>query len=179
MRLDLDARLLILGLSCALHGLGAQPAPQARDECTDTTAVASYRSCALHLTFTALRRGAADERVARAHWLRPVPLSRFVVGDSARAYAIRFERYDRRARVVSAGATLLMMGWVTAGLKMLCDPFPNGAHQCTDGNANHAAVVNDLLLAGVAVKVFSTTLSVDAHRMGDLAVWWHNSRLAR
>jgi hypothetical protein len=64
----------------------------------------AYDHCALRYEHHALMRGPYGTVLGHDKFLRPAPLSRYVLGDSALAYASRYERDERR------GARLALFG---------------------------------------------------------------------
>lgn len=173
-------RLVIFAMLCAYQRVSAQSVEHPMPPCSDSAAAGeSYNSCALRLDGHGLRRGADGQLIARRSFFRPVPLSRFVGGDRARASALEFERYERASLALSAVSIALVLGLDGVALMGHCHLFPGGTRQCSDGNSNHAAIVNGLLVGSCATEAISLSLTVRASRAGNLAVWWHNSRLSR
>lgn len=144
------------------------PLPPSDSLCT-------YDRCALWLDVHGLVQGAEARLLARHRWLRPMPLRRFVSGDSAVHYATRYE-HERRH-----GAKLHVLGGLAIGAGMVialandCGP---SADRCDIGNRAAAASIT-LLVGGITVDLVGQRSTSRAGRAHARALWWHNRQFAR
>jgi hypothetical protein len=144
------------------------PVPASDSLCT-------YDRCALWLDVHGLVQGADARLLARHRWLRSLPLRRFVSGDSAIHYAMRYEHERRRGTTLSAlGGLALSAGMVIA----LAHDCGFGADRCEISN-RAAAVTITLILGGIAVDLVGQRSTTRAGRARARALWWHNRQFAR
>jgi hypothetical protein len=113
-------------LLLAADGAGAQPSsvpdPRAAAEaafCGSNAPRGAYTRCALWFEEGVLRRGTFGPTLAVEGWMRPIPLTRFVADDSARAYAAVYEH-----------KTLVGNWFGYAGLELLADGLLAGLVPC-------------------------------------------------
>jgi hypothetical protein len=171
MRVLVAAVVVGLGLSDVARAQSAadSTSPPAASCQRSAGTAAPYARCSLSLEGDQLYLGTAGELVAHADGMRPVALSRYVVGDSARRYALRYERDARRGlwlRFV-AGAILL-----DASVTMLTRP------RCAP--EQHACAATDrLFVGGLAVDLASHLYQWRAEQEGTWALGWHNRALSR
>ena len=126
----------------------------------------SYVQCALWIDGDYLRQGDHGERLAMADRFTPLPLRRFVAGDSAIEYARRYERdASRDGRLQFVGAAMMLAASVT-GLAQ--------RHQ-TGPVARASRVV---LLTGMTIHLAGIPFRRRAEEEGQRAVWWNNAALS-
>jgi hypothetical protein len=106
--------------------------------------------------------------LAKKPSLGPVPLTRFVAGDSARSYALVYEQNARRAVKFSViGTTSLALAY-----------FAAHGHLCTGStcnpSANRARSLGFVGL-GVGLNLVSVLFWVRAAKASNRALWLHNS----
>jgi hypothetical protein len=83
-------------LSIAIAAAAPAQTP-VEEQCADSAGPAAYVRCGLWLDGTRVRRGSDAAVVAQPGFFAPARLSRVVAGDSARAYAVQYERNARRS----------------------------------------------------------------------------------
>lgn len=170
------AGLFALALLSSLPGVSqAQaPAPSALSA-PASDSVCTYDRCALWLDAPGLLQGSEGRLLARRGWFRPLPLQRFVTGDSAVHYATRYEREARRGNKLSLiGGLALVAGAVIA----FANDCGFGDHDCDI--SDEAAVATLMLTVGGIGIDFVAQRSLDrAGRARSRALWWHNRQFAR
>ena len=130
----------------------------------------SYSQCALRLEGDYLVRG-YRETVAIADAYQPVPLLRFVSGDSAIKYAMRYERDASRSGMIRfVGDLLFLVGNFTALGQRRYSPM----HGVTTGRTGPI-----MMITGASMHLASYPLQWRAEREGDSAVRWNNAGLRR
>jgi hypothetical protein len=114
----------------------------------------------------------ASQQDSRVRLVPPLMLTQAVIRDSARFYALEYERYERRRWVLShIGATIFALGIVAA------IPRPCQKPSCT---ARPPASVNrPLVVAGLTIALTSLPFKFRAAEAGARALWWHDASLAR
>ena len=138
----------------------------------DSQVVGSFERCALRLERDRLMRGVAGVEVSHAHLLRPVALSHYVVGDSARYYALAYE-HETQLRYLFRG---LGSGIIVAGIAALI------AARCYSTSCPPPRMRGPsraLVESGLAVTLVSVPFRIRARRASALALKWHNAALAR
>src|SRR5688572_18790386 len=169
-RFQFWAVVVALTLSAAPRNLAQTPssAPSPDSLCT-------YDRCALWLDGPGLVQGVDARLLAPYRWLRPMPLRRFVSGDSAIHYATRYESDRRRGfRLSVLGGLAMGAGLVIA----VANDCGFGANQCEIGNRAAAASIT-LMLGGIAVDIVGQRSTTRAGRARARALWWHNRQFAR
>jgi hypothetical protein len=173
------ALVIAVGLGVAAHGVArAQSAAHSSSppaaSCQRSAGVAAaYVRCSLWLEDDYLILGKPGEPVAHADGMRPVALSRFVVGDSARRYALEYERDAGRALWLElvAGVMILKASVsVVTTPRCACASFFN-QHPCP--------AAERMVYAGMAVDLASYLFKWRAEEEGSLALAWHNRALSR
>jgi hypothetical protein len=129
-----------------------------------------YDECVLRLDGHVLARGYAHETIALSDGFSPLPLKRFVTGDSALKYATLYERDGWRAGALHliGGALLLAGSFTTLGQRGPMDrshPFGRTGAK--------------LMLGGGAFYLIRLPFAFRADREAELAVRWSNARLHR
>jgi hypothetical protein len=170
----------IVGVAVALGfaGSGACPAQSvagssAAASCQrNAEGAASYSRCSLWLEDDRLILGSPGEQVSHAEALRPVALSRFVTGDSARHYALRYERDARRGLWLRLAAGAMMLTASVKAVQTRCV-----RRSWSDDNISGAG--DRLFLSGMAVELASAAFRFRAEREGTRAIGWHNGALSR
>lgn len=134
-------------------------------------AAASYARCSLWLEDDYLYAGRSGEPVAHGEGLNPLPLSRFVVGDSARHYALRYERDKRRAGWLELVAGAMM---IEASVALVTQRRCTGTSYF---NQHPCPAKERMLYGGLAVDLASFLVSSRAEGEGSWALAWHNRAL--
>src|SRR5690348_999025 len=88
--------LIVASAAISTAAVGQDTRPDV-EACRDSTATGMYRRCALWMEGDKVRRGEEGTIVARQFLIMPPKLSRWVVGDSALAYANLFERRHKQS----------------------------------------------------------------------------------
>jgi hypothetical protein len=171
-------RILILAslaAVCAGRHAAAQAAVSDAVACADSApAPGSYARCALSIDGSHVRRGAEAVTIAGPGFFKPLRLTRVVVGDSALAYAAKFEKRSKQSGV---------LGLLAAGLWVASDIRARDA--CASGHVCHAFmgegddVAFGLLVGSLATLAISVPFQVSGRRAMSRAIWWHNARFAR
>jgi hypothetical protein len=133
---------------------------------------APYAQCSLRLEGDRLLVAGREAPVSMEEPFRPVALSRFVVGDSARRYALQYEREVRTSMWLRfAGAAVMMAGSFRMMRQSPCGPhFPE--RQCMK------FADSELFLLGAAVHLASYPLRTRGEWAGAKALGWHNGSLS-
>jgi hypothetical protein len=154
---------------CRAQGASRWPETQSCQGTADSTT--SYARCSLWLEDDRLFLGRPGEQVSHAETLRPVALSRYVAGDSARRYALRYERDMRSSLWLRlAGSAVVLTASVTGMRSRCAGGFWNGDR----------VTANDrILFSGLAVELASYALRLRAEWEGTQAIGWHNGGLSR
>jgi hypothetical protein len=158
-------KTIILGL-CATFVAGAAHAQSTDwDSCTDPTKSVPYSRCALLLADGQLLRGRPLELVTIEDAPSPIKLRRYVRGEPARQFAIKYERETRTALLLryTGAALILTEGWTGHGLR--------------DGKATR--VETRVVKMGLGLMASSFPFRWMAMRDGDRAVEAHNAGLVR
>lgn len=138
----------------------------------DSTTAGPYERCMLWTSGSELWRGKPGEELSHARIVTPLKLSPFVVGDSARHYAVRYERNARTGLALKFGAVGLISAGLIAGIHRPCVK-----PQCV---GSHPASVNKTLIAsGLVVEVASLSFRFRARHAISAALSWHNALLTR
>jgi hypothetical protein len=152
--------------------LGAQlVARWESDGCSDARVAATVGRCGLLMSGDELLRGIPSTVVVIEEPFSPIRLSRYVRGDSARAYALRYERQSRTAGVLRFIGGGLVLGESIATLS------GRAPVQRADGRTNRTNAT--VMLSGMAVIVASVPLRWLARENGVRAVDAHNRLLIR
>jgi len=133
---------------------------------------APYARCSLWLEGDQLYLGVRGEAVSHADMLTPVALSRYVVGDSARRYAVEYERDARRGLWLRLAAGAMMLD---ASVTMLT----RGRCVGTSDRGQHLCAGDRLFIGGLAVDLASHLYTWRAEQEGTWALGWHNKSLSR
>jgi hypothetical protein len=116
-------------------------------------------------------RGDRREALATSDRATPLPLRRFVTGDSAVKYALLYERDAFRATNVRfAAGALLLAGSIVTLRHRQSSPL-RSANQWTIGTT--------LMLGSGPLWLLSVPLQRRADREAERAVWLHNDGLRR
>jgi hypothetical protein len=170
------ALVIAVGLGVAAHGVArAQSAADSLPPSCQRSAgaaAAAYARCSLWLEDDYLILGKPGEPVAHADGFSPVALSRFVVGDSARRYALEYERDAGRGLWLElvAGVMILKASVsVVTTPRCACASFFN-QHPCP--------AAERMVYGGMAVDLASYLFKWRAEEEGSLALAWHNRALS-
>jgi hypothetical protein len=165
--------VLVAGTVAAQSGAaaGAATATWEGEACVDSAKSATVVRCGLMLSGDQLLRGWPASVVTIGEPLSPIPLSRYVRGDSARAYALRYERQSRTGRLLRyTGASVLLA-------QSILVVSHAASNRTADGKVN---VVNTtIMLSGIAILAASAPFRFLANRNGERAVAAHNQSLSR
>jgi hypothetical protein len=166
--------LMLVVASAAISGTAAaQDTRSDNVACLDTTAAAGmYRRCALWMEGNKVHRGEEGTVVTRQGFFVPPHLTRFVAGDSARAYANKFERRSKQS------IALFVLGGIFTGLSVAQARCGGQYSGCAYDYGFDSPGFNMLLAGGVMAAV-GGGLQVSAAKAGHRAVWWNNARFAR
>ena len=178
---------LACGLRIAIAVIGTLVSPKSADAqsavatsgfCADSTStMEGYTACALWYDGREVRRGADGESVGRPAFLRPIALTHLVVGDSAKIYAMKFERRTRQATgLLIAGEVLIAGGFAIANTDR-CTTNPSGP--CDSQRFDTGIVGLASALVGLGCEIASLPLMWSANRAIGKAIWWNNRRYAR
>jgi hypothetical protein len=158
-------------LLCAAGIAAAQGVTWESEGCVDAARTAPAAQCALLIVGDELFRGAPAATVSAGQLLSPIPLSRFVRGDSARRYALAYERQSRTSRLlrlVGGGAMFFTsVAGVSSGAKV----------QRADARTNRMTAA--VMISGMTVLAASVPFRWLAERNAERAVGAHNRTLAR
>jgi hypothetical protein len=114
----------------------------------------------------------SSRETSHVRLVRPSALTRFVIGDSVRFYALKYERYERRRlEFALTGAAVIALGLVTA------IPTPCQKPTCTVRPT--ASVNRPLVIAGATLALTSLVYRARPAEASMRALWWHNASLAR
>jgi hypothetical protein len=114
----------------------------------------------------------SSRETSQVRLMRPSVLTRSVIGDSARFYALEYEHYERRrVEFALTGAAIMALGLVTA------IPHPCQKPWCTVRPP--ASVNRPLVMAGGTLALASLVYRVRAAQASVRASWWHDASLAR
>lgn len=129
----------------------------------------SYVDCGLWFDHGRLRRGAKGDVVGREGFA-PIPLQDVVIGDSAQAYAFRYEQ-DRWIALPFKG-----LGFVA-----LLTSLPLERHRCKPVGCSNAAsyrAAKIWFITGASLSLISVPFTSESNRAGNRATWWHNALLS-
>ena len=167
--------VLVAGTAVAQSGVevgaGAAMATWEGEACADGAKSATLARCGLMLSGDRLLRGWPASVVTIGGPRSPIPLSRYVRGDSARHYALKYERQSRTGRLLRfAGGSILFAQSI-----LIVSHAPNTYR--SDGEAN--AATTTIMFSGLAIAAASAPFRWFAERNGERAVVAHNQTLAR
>jgi hypothetical protein len=161
--------------STAGTGSGAPLSTLTAPLCTDADPAPSYAACALRNDGLIVRRGLTGELVARPGFFHGPALTPVVFGDSAIAYAARFEHQHARSTQFGVASSAAML----SGLIV----FHSGCRVSSYSPCRHSAAFST---ATIALPVVGISLLVPASYYGhraaqslSRALWWNNARFAR
>lgn len=138
----------------------------------DSSTAGSYSRCALFTDGQGLRQGEPGREVSHVHGLTPLALSQFAMGDSARRYALSYERNAWRGQALRyVAATFITVGLLAAVPPPCQKPHCIGSHP--------RSVNRPLVGAGLVVDLASLSFRYHAKQARTAALRWHNSRLAQ
>lgn len=138
----------------------------------NSTTAAPYERCMLWTSGKELRRGKPGEELSHSRFVSPLALSPFVIGDSARRYALHYERNARRGLALKFVAVGLISAGLIAGIRTPCvKPRCVGSHP--------ASINKTLIAGGLVVEVASLSFRYRARHAMAAALTWHNALLAR
>jgi hypothetical protein len=141
------------------------------DGCALPNVRATYARCGLWFSDDHLMRGAPPSVVAVVDPRLPLPLSRFVRGDSARMFALRYESKSRTARAFQLVGGALMLGESIAILS-------GGTRtQNADGHTNRTAAA--VMISGATLATAAFPVRWLARHDADRALDAHNATLTR
>jgi hypothetical protein len=163
-------------LALLLAAASINPRPIVAQEAAVADSSCTYDRCALWLDGTRLRRGTRGGLVARNGLFTPRPLLRYVTGDSAVYYAMRYEHAVKRSAILAGiGAFALVAGTiVTIARESDCPAFPFRA--CVGANDVTAM---SLVLGGEIALLVSLPFTKRARQSHARALLWHNHQFAR
>jgi hypothetical protein len=158
--------------ACSRPAVQSSPLPFQTLTCGPDGQSGTYANCALRIEHGRLKRGTQGEVLAKKPSLGPVPLTRFVAGDSARFYAMVYEDNTKRAAKFSViGTTSLVFAYFAAH-GHLC-----GRSTCSP--ATNRARSLGFVGVGVGLNLVSVPFWVRAAKASNHALWLHNSPLDR
>ena len=165
--------ILVTSLAaCARATVQTLPLPSQSLTCGADGQSGTYANCALRISHGRLIRGTQGELIAKKPALGPVPLTRFMAGDSARFYAMVYEDNTKRAAKFSVlGTTSLVFAY-----------FADHGHLCgrsTCSPATNRARSLGFLGVGVGLNLVSVPFWVRAAKASNRALSLHNSALDR
>lgn len=103
---------------------------------------------------------------------RPMALNQLVIGDSARYYALKYERYeDRRQTLAVTGAFTFALG-IVAWIPRKCE-----RPRCLFKTSSQ--VNKPLVITGATLALSSLPFKFLASKAQARALWWHNTALAQ
>jgi hypothetical protein len=138
----------------------------------DLKTAGSYMRCALWTDGRELKRGVPSEEVSHVHLLTPLALSHFVIGDSARRYALSYERNARRWLQFRYVGTMLITVGVLPSIRRPCQkPRCIGSYP--------SSMNRPLVVSGAVLDLASLSFKSRAAQASTQALWWHNAPLAR
>jgi hypothetical protein len=119
-----------------------------------------------------MKRGLPGKEDSHVHPVAPLTLTQSVIGDSARFYAAKYERYERRrSEFKLAGAFVIALGLVAA--------IPVPCHKPTCTVRPPASVNKPLVIAGSTLALTSLVFRFLAAKAMTRALWWHDASLRR
>jgi hypothetical protein len=164
------ALLTVGGSRAAAQGPAAVTAAHSETVCDlYATKPPSYVDCGLWFDHNRLRRGAKGDVVGR-EGLAPIPLHSMVLGDSAQAYAVRYEQDRWIALPFQLG------GMIALGTSLELERRRCKSVGCSNASSYHAAKV--WFITGASLTVVSLPFSSSSRRAGNRATWWHNALLS-
>jgi hypothetical protein len=157
-------------VSTALDGRVQAQAPVGPSD-----SLCTYDRCAIWLDVPGLVQGAEARLLARYRWFSPIPLRRFVRGDSAIHYATRYEHDARRGMTLSVVGGLAVASGLLLALSHDCG---FGSSRCEISN-RAAVTATTLMFGGITIDVFGERSTNRARRAQARALWWHNRQFVR
>ena len=152
--------------------LGAQPVARwESDGCADARVAATAGRCGLILSGDELLQGIPTTVVTIADPFWPIPLSKYVRGDAARAYALKYERQSR------IGGVLRFIGAGVVFGQSIVDVFGAARGRTAAAKTNRRAAT--VIGSGLAVLGVSLPFRWLARENGERAVDAHNRLLTR
>ena len=164
------ALLTVAGLPAAAQGPAATPRTHSETVCDlYATTPPRYVDCGLWFDHGRLRRGAKGDLVGRERFA-PIPLRSMVIGDSAQAYAFRYEQ-DRWIALPFQGSSMIALAASLILERHRCQPVG-----CSNASSYHAAKI--AFITGASLGFISVPFISSSRRAGDRATWWHNAGLS-
>ena len=118
-----------------------------------------------------MKRALPGKDVSRVRLVAPLPLTQFFIGDSARFYKLKYDRYERRRDAFAiTGAVAIGLGvaaWV-----------PQPCHKPTCTVRPPHFVNKPLVIGGATLALTSEVFKFMAAKAMARALWWNNAGLA-